>query len=323
MIASIQPSEWLRHMEREYLRSYVREGGSAIKFAVPIEEDLRDGLIGGVVSAGARNAYPVAKVSAAETKVHMVEELFFRIAEQIPWAALCRNVIAKIAVEIGYSWVEPSGGPLYRRLAEANGVDPQMLQLELKQAIWKKVLKQGNLSKDFRTAMTHMCVAELSGGADGAMTMQILTEWLTGRNRAVSAVKPFQIFRKITRASGRHFHESLVNWVRLAGCPGLVIVLDAERLTVARNPHDNGLFYSKAAVLDAYEVLREFIDNAGRLSGCFIVVVPGGAFLDDGQGRGGAAYEALKFRVFDEVRDKYLVNPMAALARISTLARGA
>lgn len=321
MTATIRPAEWLRFIEKEYLATYIRGGGSAIKFAVPMEDGLRSDLVGGLAAIGERSGYLVVKIDAGATKVHMVDELFFQTAEQMPWSKLSRKAIAAIAVESGYSWADKPNGPLYRHLAEANQVEPQMLLLDLKQAIWKKVFKQRNLSKDFRVAMTHLCIAELSGGQDGATAIQVLTDWLTGRNKAVSAVKPFQIFRRINRATGRYFYESLANWVRFAGYPGIVIVLDAERLMLARNPRDNGLFYSKAAVLDTYEVLRQFIDGADQLNGCFMTVVPALAFLED-QARGIGAYEALKFRVFDEVRDKHLVNPMASLTRISANVRG-
>jgi hypothetical protein len=321
MTATIQPAEWLRFIEKEYLSTYIRNGGSAIKFAVPMEDGLRLGLVGGLAAMGEGAGYLAIKIDAAATKAHMVDELFFRTAEQIPWSKLSRKAIANIAAEAGYAWVDKPDGPLYRHLAEANQVEPQMLLLDLKQAIWKKVFKQQNLSKDFRMAMTHLCVAELSGGQDGANAVRALTEWLTGRNKAVGAVKPFQIFRRINRSNGRYFYESLANWTRFAGYPGIVIVLDAERLMLARNPKDNSLFYSKAAVLDTYEVLRQFIDGAGHLNGCFLTVVPAPGFLED-QSRGIGAYEALKFRVFDEVRDKHLVNPMASLARISANVRG-
>ena len=87
---------------------------------------------------------------------------------------------------------------------------------------------------------------------------------------------------------------------------------------MARNPKDGGLYYTKAAVLDAYEVLREYIDGTDRLVNCLIVVVADPEFLDDDPyGRGIGAYEALKFRVFDEVRDRTLANPMAALVRLA------
>ena len=190
-----------------------------------------------------------------------------------------------------------------------------MLLLDLKKAIGNKVFRQRNLSRDFRIAMTHLCIAELSSGEDGATTIRLLTEWLTGRNKAVSAVKPYQIIRKINRTSARYLFESMVHWLRLAGHAGIALLLDIQRITVARNPTEQGIFYSKAAVLDTYEVLRQFIDSAHRLEGCFIGVVPDMAFLEDHH-RGIGAYEALKFRIFDEVRDRALVNPMASLVRL-------
>jgi hypothetical protein len=231
-------------------------------------------------------------------------------------------VIAKLAAEAGYAWIgEPGNVPLYQQLAEENNVEAQMLLLDLKKQIGNRVFKEQKLTKDFRVAMTHLCIAELSGGPDGATTINVLTEWLTGRNKTVSAVKPYQIFRKINRATARYFFESMVQWVRLAGCAGVLILVDAARLMVAKNPQDQTLYYTKAAVLDTYEVLRQFIDGADRLNGCLMVVVPDTRFLED-LSRGISAYEALKFRVFDEIRDAKLVNPMASLVRLARSAEG-
>lgn len=321
MTASIESAEWLRFIEQEYLAGYIRDGGSVVKFAVPLDGGLRPGLFSGLDGIGKRGGYLVAGIDAADTKVHMIDEIFFRVAQQVPWHILSQKIISTLAAESGYSWVENARGPLYLRLAEENGVEPQMLLLDLKKAIWNKVFKQPELSRDFRVAMTHLSIAELSGGPEGATTTQLLTDWLTGRNRAVSAVKPYQIFRKINRTTARYCFESMAHWVRLAGYPGMVILLDAERVMLAQNPHDQSIFYSKAAVLDAYEVLREFIDRADQLEGCFFAVIPDFAFLED-VGRGLASYAALKHRVLDEVRDRNLVNPMAALARISATAEG-
>ena len=49
------------------------------------------------------------------------------------------------------------------------------------------------------------------------------------------------------------------------------------------------------------------------------VVVPAPEFIDTERGtRGMGAYEALMFRVIDEVRDRNLVNPMASLVRLGS-----
>lgn len=316
MTAAIHPDEWLGFIRDEYLSSFILDGGSAIKFAVPLDDAVRADLFAGLARIGAGAGYLIARINAIETKVHMVDEIFFRTAQQVPWRDLCRKIIAGLAADAGYGWAASDDGPLFQRLAEHNQVDPQLLLLDMKKAIWEKVFRHRNLSRDFRIAMTHLCIAELAGGEDGAMTTNVLTDWLMGRNKAASAVKPYGIFRRINRTTARYFFESMMHWIRLAGYPGAVILIDAQRVTAARKPDDQGLSYSKATVLDTYEVLRQFIDSADHLVGCLIAVAPGMAFLED-HGRGISAYEALKFRVFDEVRDRSLVNPMASLIRIS------
>ena len=320
MTASIEAEEWLGFTQREYLSAFIREGGAAVKFAVPLEEGLRGALIDGIAGIAERAGYLVVKINAAETKVHMADEIFFRAASQIPWRTLSQMTIARLAAESGYAWAKDGEEPLYLRLAAENGIDAQLLLLDLKKAIGGKVLKRRNLSRDFLVAMTHLCIAELAGGQDGATTIGAVTDWLTGRNKAVSAVKPYQIFRKINRATARYVFESAVQWLRFAGYPGMVAIIDMRRTALARNPRDHSIFYSKAAVLDAYEVLRQFIDGTDKLEGCLIAVIPDIAFLED-EVRGLSAYEALKFRVFDEIRDRNLVNPMASLARISASGR--
>jgi hypothetical protein len=321
MTAFIQPDVWLRFIEEEYLASYIRDGGCSIKFAValdkPSDRCIRDGLS----RAAERLGYVVTRLSGSDTKIHMMHEIFFRAAEQVSWTELSRNVIRKLATQSGYAWLQGVAGgsdvPLYQLLAQENHVDPQMLLLDIRKQIGNQVFKDRRLAKDFRVAMTHLCLAELSGGSDGAMTVRVLTDWLTGRNRMTSPVKPYQIFRRINRSTARYFFESMVHWVRLAGNPGLLLLLDTSQLLLPRDPEDRSFYYTKAAVLDSYEVLREFIDGADRLDGYLMIVLPGNAFLRD-HSRGLSAYEALKFRVFDEIRDKALVNPMASLVRIAS-----
>ena len=49
--------------------------------------------------------------------------------------------------------------------------------------------------------------------------------------------------------------------------------------------------------------------------------MPAPEFLDDSSGgRGVGEYQALKFRVYDEIRDAKLVNPMSTLVRVSSTA---
>lgn len=321
MTTAMKTREWLYFMQREYLDSFVKEGGSAVKFAVPLVETVRPVLADDIGRYAEDRGYLVARVNAEETKVHMVDQLFFKVAGQVPWQHLCRRVIVKLAVQLGYKAPPNGDDPLLERIANENQIGSDFVSAELRpklrQSLEKQVFKQTRLSRDFRVAMTHLCLAELSGGEDGANTFRVLTEWLTGRNKAVAAVKPYQIFSLISRANARYLFESTLRWVRYAGRSGMVIILDTARLTLVRNPRDEKLYYSKAALLDAYEVFRQFIDGTDRLDGCFIVVVPDRAFLEEeSHDRGFGTYPALKNRVIDEIRDRHLVNPLVSLVRL-------
>ena len=320
MTNSLPCQDWVQTIKTEYLDDFIREGGSAIKFAVPVDAGARPVLFTQLTHAAHDGNYLTAQVDASLTRVHMAHEVFFRIAEQIEWRSIARQVVRQLARECDYDMPEDDGGgPLRAEIAERNEIDPGMVIRVLRPRLSDQVFRHPGLAKDFRVAMTNLCEAELSGGPEGeGTTTDVLTSWLTGRNRRIGPVKPYGIFNTITRTNARHMFESLLNWIRFAGYPGLLVLLDISRVTLNRRVGDGSLYYTRAAVLDAYEVLRQFIDAIERLQGCLIVVSPDVEFLsEEPRERGFGAYDALKFRVVDEIHDRRLVNPMSSLVRLS------
>lgn len=318
MTFSMSSSNWLDFLESEYLASFIKDGGSAIKFAVPLEDDIAATLSGEIRARATQLGYVVAHVDSGLTRVHMVEQLFFSVAEQIPWRETVQRVVGRLAEAEGYAPPAPGEEPLFRRLAAANGLDADFLLMDLRRKIEAHVFRHTGLAKDFRVAMTQLALAELVGAQEATTVHGVLTDWLCGRNRAVSAVKPYHIFTRITRTNARYLFELLLVWLAFAGYAGLALTIDISRISVVRNPKDERLHYTKAGVMDAYKLLRQFIDGTDRLENCLIVVVPHPDFLEeDVLGRGFAIYPALKFRVFDEVRDRAVVNPMASLVRLT------
>jgi hypothetical protein len=69
-------------------------------------------------------------------------------------------------------------------------------------------------------------------------------------------------------------------------------------------------------VKDAYEVLRQFIDDTDEMEGLLVVILAPKEFLNDDK-RGLDCYSALKLRIWDEVRDRHRPNPLASLVRVS------
>ena len=173
------------------------------------------------------------------------------------------------------------------------------------------------MCQEFRIAMIRLCMDQLDAGAATPFLSNAVKEWLRGELRLISTLKEALIFQKIARHNARHMLFSLIHWLRVNGKSGLVLALDITRYLIStrsKNP-DDGFFYSMPAVLDAYEVLRQFIDGTDEMEGCLIVTIAPKDFLNDDK-RGLNRYDALKLRIWDEVRDRQRQNPLASLIRL-------
>ena len=154
-------------------------------------------------------------------------------------------------------------------------------------------------------------------------------EWLTGRNTRLG--------NACTQLLYLHSHKSEHSeaFHRVGSCTGFgaqdtsgtVVLLDNSRAMLARRPKqsDGKRYYTKAMVVEHYELLREFIDSVDRLPGMLLLTVTNQDFLDDSadrRSRGYGIYQALRTRIMDDVRDRNLVNPAGSLVRLSQIETG-
>ena len=311
--------KWLDVIRDEYLQGFVKDGGSSIKFAVPVREDLAPLVEEAFKSMASSLNYRVVRVDSRETRVHMLQDIFFQIASQIDWRVLARRTVLRLCEDLPYDTSAIDLGsetPILEAISAANAVEESQIGLDLRRMLPQAVTQNRNMSKDFRLAMTHLCLTEMGGPGQNLEAIPLI-DWLTGRSRRVSNVRAYSIYNSIVRTNARHFLESLLYWVRFAGYPGTVVLLNDSRVTLPRNPRDGLRFYSRSAVMDHYELLRELIDATDRLGGLFMVVLANADFLDeDRRGKGFSIYQALMGRIGDEVRDRSQANPMSTLVRV-------
>jgi hypothetical protein len=175
------------------------------------------------------------------------------------------------------------------------------------------------MAQEFRIAMVRLCQAQLEGGESEALDAANIKEWLRGDLKLLSALRSALIYQKIARYNARDMFLSLAHWLKLGGKQGLILVLDIERYTLGRKGRldpDGGLYHGTTLAMDAYEVLRQFIDATDEMESCFLIVIAPPEFLED-EKRGLLRYEALRLRVWDEVRDRRQPNPLSSLIRLS------
>ncbi len=318
---TIALGDWLQVIDAEYLSSFVRDGGTSVKFAVTPDE-LKADLYAQMEARCGELDYLFVELDAGVARAHMPQDFFFRLAHQVDWRFLARRLIVSLAQDAGLrvDGVDPRRtGNIYESIAQASGLERQSVYGDLRPYLEARISKNTNMAKDFRVAMTQLCVCENTPGQQEYNGRPLL-DWLTGNNTRVSSVRPFLIYTSINRNTARYFIESALYWIRHVGHAGTAILFDNSRVTVARNPRDGLRYYTRAMAMEHYELLREFIDGADRLSGALLVVVTNRDFLDDSghrRSRGYGIYEALRTRVMDDVRDRNRVNPIASLVRLS------
>lgn len=316
---SHQVDAYLDFVAEEYLRTYIARGGAAVKLMASGDSDAVGRFGTGLTEAGGANGFVCAAVDAAQTRVHLMDQLLFAVARQVDWMDLAGRVLRQVYERTGF----PAAGSAPEELTVAavaarHGIDEMELYRSLRRTLESTVLGDSSMAHEFRVAMLRLCQA-LTGHVDivEADRLTVLA-WLHGDKVPAAQLRSVLLHSRITRYNARPLLASLTRWIRKAGLPGLVLRLDFERIGVAQRPsveQREGLYYSKPAALDAYELLRQLIDSADELPGLFVAVVLTPELVTD-ERRGLPAYSALQLRVADEVRDRHRANPYAALIRL-------
>jgi hypothetical protein len=313
----IPVDEYLRFVDAEYLHEYVEGGGGAVKFIVPPDEVSAASFLEGFAAMARGAGYALASVDAADTRVHLLEQVFFDVARQTDWDDLAVAATRAAVAEAGYP-ASPDGDVELDRLAAYYKVDARELRRDIDRQLQQRVHRDYAMVQEFRTAMLRLCQAQLRSGQVVDAEHAAVLDWLRGDLRQIAALKSALIFRRVGRHNARQLLFSLAHWLAVNGRSGLALIIDIRRLGFARRPSPEerrGHYYTKAALLDAYEVLRQLVDNTDEMASCFVAVLASPAFLSDVP-RGLDAYQALKLRIFDEVRDLNRDNPLSSLIRL-------
>lgn len=313
----IPVDEYVTFLDAEYLHGYVDDGGAAVKFVVAASDDQADAFSADLGRRGAAAGFTVARVDAVATKVHLIEQLFFEVARQVDWDALAAATARRALAAAAYPVAEDADLSV-DAVAAAHGVEPRELKRDVDRELQKLVYRDYAMVQEFRIAMLRLCQAALRTGQVADAEHTAVLDWLRGDLRQISALRSALIFRRIARHNARQLLFSLSHWLAANGRAGLLLELDIRRLSHARRPppdQRSGHYYTKTTVLDAYEVLRQLVDNTDELSHCCVVVVASPEFVTDPH-RGIDAYQALKLRILDEVRDRRRDNPYSSLVRL-------
>lgn len=321
MTNAMHREEWLQVIRREYLESFVKDGGAAVKFLVTKSEQDRGALVKDLRGNAEGENYFFVPIDAMTTKVHWVDRLFNAVARQVAWDDLAYAFLRGTLSEGGYAVPDEQKDFSLAGLALCNSLEIGEMRRAVNDRLRERLFKDYAMTQEFRMAMMGLCRFQLEPGDSSANVAESIRQWLCGELRLISALKPALIFHKIGRHNGRHMLFSLSHWLHMCGKTGLALSLDISRFLQAKSKGaqepDGSQYYTPSAVIDGYEVFRQFIDGTDELQHCFIAVLAPDSFMSpDEDKRGLRAYDALRLRVYDEVFDRQRPNPLSSLVRL-------
>jgi hypothetical protein len=313
---AIATQEWLDLIECEYLRDFVTGGGAGVKFAVGQSDQLV--AVGDMLTElSERHGLAYVTIDVAATKLHMIQDVFFAIARALDWNAMAQHFVESLFERQGYEWPRLGEAVPIQEVAECNRIDLMLIRRGFHQWLTAEVMRDREMTQDFRSAMARLCLRRLEPEDTQAGIITPVLEWLCGELRRVGALKEANITAKITRHNGRAMLRSLCRWLRLCGRRGLCATLDIRQLGKTGAAAGDGLRYSPAAVMDGFEVLRQLIDDTEHFAGLMLVVLADETLIEEGSKRSVGAYQALKMRIWDDVRPEGRDNPLAPLVRLA------
>jgi hypothetical protein len=314
----IGPQKWLDIFERDYLASFVREGGAATKVLV-VEPEMASELARSLSAVADRDGLVTAYVDQTVQRVNYMDRLFNEVARQIEWPRFASDFMRGALRSHGYAM--PDGDPLVDDVASANSIDVGQVRITIQQLLTSSVIRDYTMARDFRVAMNQLCRAAVERDDLLTESAERVMDWLRGDLRSVRTLRSAMIFERINRYNARSMFSSLGQWVRRAGKSGVLIVVDVARFASGRpTTGRDGIELrppSQAAVLDTYEMMRQCIDGTDEMHGVAICFLTGPEFVQDDR-RGMRAYSALEQRLTDDVRDRRRSNPHAPMVRIAS-----
>ena len=305
-------AEWLAVIEDEYLRRFVPEGGAAVKFALLDEASVGE-VAGRLAGLGAAHAMLTVAVDAGQVRVNLMHELLFAITRALPWEALLQAYVEALFTANAYPWPRPGVALPMTELAAQFGVAPALLTRQRDQWLTADLWDDRRLAQDFRAAMLRLCLSRLEPGETG-MAAPVM-HWLRGEKVPVGGAARGRHLRRASRGPTRQGHAGIAAAISCARPAAAGAAAGAGRAAALANggAADGVLRYSPAAVMDAFEVLREVIDDAEHLPGLFTAVLADAALATGDPRRALNQYAALQMRVWPDVRPGDRQNPVAPL----------
>jgi len=278
---------YLNTIDGEYLRSFVRDGGSAFKMVIGAYGGGKTHFLYCIREIAWKYDYITSYItlSPEQTPFHKLERVYRAIVANLVYPQTPEELLSGYdrGIEaVIKKWYNEKYQELSARLT-GDAVPGELNTYASSIGPYESI--------SFRNAVKEAFIA-LSERREEDFTL--IMQWLRGENPPKNMLKDFKIFEKVDKSTAFKMIRSLVQWIREIGYSGLIVLMDEAEQTPSMSSRQKSLLLQN---------LRELIDECGHANfknTMWFYAVPDENFLE---GRS-QIYEALRQRVsttFDEI----------------------
>lgn len=322
---TLTPNGWLRALTTsDQIVDFLCAKGSIIKFCIVESDGDHQELSRQLTSFCREHKLNFLSADSNAGDVSRPEMVVRQIAGQVSTEQYIDSFARQVWNEAGFP--NPELAP-FDRVAKINGLEKAVLAPlvpRTMQQLLPTSSEYGHVpafNRDFRNALLRIAGEILQEGQSSPMRRQLIAgfeSWLAGVAPA-HILKMLGIQWKLKRTNATQLLRSILALPVLIGVNGSVLHLDFRTITnpelLAFQPQ---IRYTRRTRTTVFQWLRELIDQTHMFDSTMMIVEVGPSFLDQSAtGSGIGSYDALKFRVLDDVSTEH-DNPSSVITRLSS-----
>ncbi len=288
-------------LREHYFQSYIPAGGSKIKFLCGQPGSGKTHVAGILKEEAAREGYLTVSFSARDVAIHDFREIYRACLAQSGLDRILKGCAEKIIRGMNVDPAALSEGQTLMDYLSERGEGDVLTRNEIRSELRKLFTRNPRMDREFAA-----CCSLLTGDLLGHPVLEpanreLIRGWLNGD----PAVKAGQIRALgmtpvgVTKFNARHLLRSLAEAARLAGYQGLLVIVD-ELEGLMNSKDGNGIKYTRARREDAYESIRQLIDEIDSMRYLMFIFCLDRELMDN-ENVGMKTYQALWLRVQNEV----------------------
>lgn len=285
----------------KYLREYIKEGGSKIKFVTGRQGCGKTHLLNLFSSLAADENYITVHFSAKDIWLHDFKEVYVEILRQTDILQCLNGCSHTIIRELGYDYQEISDDMTFMDYLSQNDLADAITRREIRLQLKSLFLENPLIDNNFAIACSLLTGGILGHPILEEQNRELLLGWLSGdKSVKLSSLRALGLSPcRITKFNARHMLRSLAEVVKIAGYSGLLVTVD--NVEILLNKSSLELFhYTKLKREDTYESIRQLIDDIDSLRNIMFIFAFDRELLDH-ENAGIKSYQALWMRIQNEI----------------------